>query len=601
MAMELIRFLAAAAVFLIPGICLARALALGEGWLDWFATGSSLGLASAVYLGAIVSHFDLRLFYPAWGVFTLICIVGCVRARATAGTSRNPSQIWLVLILVVVGVSRYAVALPRILPPGSLDPTFHMILARQIQLTHQAINRWPFANVPLNYPTGSHLLLALLSDISGLPLHTVFKDFIPLLGVLTTAQIYVLARRVAANTTIAVYAAGIYGLWAWYGSIDYFRWGGLPNELGMLLFIAMLTLSPAPGNPGEGRGGGLPTSATKIRRTFATALLFASTILVHHHVMVTASVILLFLVLWQLARERRWPPLATAAIFGVVLDAFYLIPYATHLTTFHSTAMATAGEPMFALATLPHELGYVLSGFALAGIILAIARKVRLDAIITIAATALVALFLLCEFVVPAPFHLTGGFFTPSRFFADLNYFLPIFAAAALSCLQTQLRAPLWIGILVIFIAPLVDMRRWQAMANLWDAPPQYLQACQWIQQNTPVDTLVDNAGPWTTYLCWREAALVPMPISEPTGQYHPAAQRIPLILAGKIAPQPQDLTIVAMRDLHSYNGDPILWHDEFGDLVVQEWPLTTSSSSAEVTPAPKPPGPPPASAPASP
>ena len=34
--------------------------------------------------------------------------------------------------------------------------------------------------------------------------------------------------------------AAIYGLWAWFGSIDYFRWGGLPNELAMLLFLTML-------------------------------------------------------------------------------------------------------------------------------------------------------------------------------------------------------------------------------------------------------------------------------------------------------------------------------------------------------------------------
>ncbi len=547
--------------------------------------------------------------------------MGCVRARATPGTSRNPSQIWLVLILVVVGVSRYAVALPRVLPAGWLDPVFHLILARQIQLTHHAIDRWPFAGVPLNYPTGSHVLLVLLSGISGLPLHTVFKDLIPLLGVLTTAQMYLLARRVCGSATIAIYAAGIYGLWAWDGSIDYFRWAALPNELAMLLFIAMLTLSPAPGNPafgsalgseararreaqarrGEGRGGGSFASATKYRQTVAMALLFASTILVHHHVMITASAILLFIALWQILRDKRWPNLATAAICGILLDAFYLIPYAAHLNTFHSTGMTTAGEPILSLITLPRELGYVLSGFALAGIALALARKIRLDPIVIIASTLLAVMFVLGEYVIPATFHLTAGFFTPSRFLADLNYFLAMFAAAALNCLGARLKAPQWICMLLIFVAPVVDFRRWAQMENLFEPSAQYVQMCDWIRQNTPAHTLVDNIGTWPTYLCWREAAEVPMPISEPIGQYLPAADRIPLILAGKMPPQPPDLTIVAMREQRSYNGEKILWHDEFGDLVVQEWPVTTSSSSAEVTPAPKPPGLPPASAPASP
>jgi len=151
-----------------------------------------------------------------------------------------------------VGVTRFAIALPLVLPPGTLDPTFHLVLARQIQISHHAIDHWPFAGIPLNYPTGSHVLVVVLSALAGLPLHTTFKDFIPLLGVLTTGQIYVFARRVTASPLTALYSAAIYGLWAWYGSIDYFRWGGLPNELAMLLFLAMLSIEAASigqGNP----------------------------------------------------------------------------------------------------------------------------------------------------------------------------------------------------------------------------------------------------------------------------------------------------------------------------------------------------------------
>ena len=53
---------------------------------------------------------------------------------------------------------------------------------------------------------------------------------------------YVFARRLTDNSLMALYSAAIYGLWAWFGSIDYFRWGGLPNELAMLLFITMLSI-----------------------------------------------------------------------------------------------------------------------------------------------------------------------------------------------------------------------------------------------------------------------------------------------------------------------------------------------------------------------
>ena len=84
-------------------------------------------------------------------------------------------QIWMVLVLLLVGVSRFAIALPRVLPAGPLDPTFQLILSKQIQLTHHAIDRWPFANIPLNYPTGSNVLVVVLSGISRLPLHTTSK------------------------------------------------------------------------------------------------------------------------------------------------------------------------------------------------------------------------------------------------------------------------------------------------------------------------------------------------------------------------------------------------------------------------------------------
>jgi hypothetical protein len=585
MAIELIRFLAAALIILIPGICLARAFLPGGNLLEHCATGSSLGLAVAVYFASIVSHLDLRLFYPAWAIFVLICIASWLKSARLQTPPRDSAvQIWMVLVLLVVGITRFALALPRVLPPGALDPTFHLILAEQIQITHHAINSWPFAAVPLNYPTGSHILLVILSALSGLPLHTVFKDLIPLLGILTTAQLYVFTRQTTGSALTAVYAAAIYGLWAWYGSIDYFRWGGLPNELAMLLFLAMLSLS------GRSRS-----------EVLAMSLLFSSLILVHHHVMVAAAAVLFCITLWQLLRRKSWPTIATAALCGAILDAFYLIPYAGHLGTFHSTELTTALEPIPWPLSLPHYIGYALTGFALLGIALATARKIRCPSVVVIAAATLGALFIIGDYVAPFALNLGGGFFTPTRFLSDLNYFLPIFAAGALVFFQSKLRAPQWIVLLLIFVAALADFQYWIQIENAPEPSPQFIAACTWIRQNTPEHTLIDNPENWATYLCWREAARVPMPISEPIADYSPASARIPLILESKVPPHPPDLTIVAICDPHSYNGGPILWHDESGELVVQEWPITTSSSSVEVTPAPKPPGPPPASGPTSP
>lgn len=80
MAMELVRFLGGALVLFVPGIWLARALSLGENFLEQCAIGCSLGLAMAVYLASVLSHFDLHWFYPAWAVLVLVCagVVGKV-------------------------------------------------------------------------------------------------------------------------------------------------------------------------------------------------------------------------------------------------------------------------------------------------------------------------------------------------------------------------------------------------------------------------------------------------------------------------------------------------------------------------------------------
>lgn len=582
--MELIRFLAGILVVLIPGICLARHFSLGNNFLERCANGSSLGLALAVFLASAASYIDLRWFYPLWACVAVIAVGLWIKtfSRQTRGGD-SAAQVLMLVVLLVVAVSRFALALPLQLPPGSLDPTFHLILAKKIQITQHAIDDWsPFANVKLNYPTGSHVLIVVLAALSGLPLHTTFKDLIPFLGILSTAQIYVLARRATSNRSIALYSAAVYGLWAWCGSNDYFRWGGLPNELAMLLFMAMLSLwLDAPGRPGQA----------------AMAVLYASTVLVHHHVMVVSGVILLLLILWQKFVDEdpiSWKSLAIPAVAAILLDAFFLAPYAMRLGSLPATGIVAGGEYVLPLWDLPREFGYALVPLALAGIALCLTHKFRCHPIVAIPSFALVVMFIIGEDLVPMTLRAMHKgaftFFTPSRFLGDLNYFLPIFAGIAIWFFRQKLRVPLWITMLLIFAAPLADWGQWKFMAGLIIGqpqlkqegknvakitvlPPSFLRACDWIQHNTPSNAVVDNSEKWTTYLCWRKSDDMPFPISEPAGDFHPESERIPLILSGKIPPDTPGMMIVAIRDPNSYAGGPILWEDPSGQVVVGEWP----------------------------
>jgi hypothetical protein len=584
MAMELIWFACAAAVILLPGIWLARGCLLGENLVERVATGASLGIALAVYLASAASHVDLRGFYILWPAVAIVSAIVCLRSlRKRSENSDAAAQVWVGLILAAVGVIQYAIALPRELPAGFLDPRFHLILARQIQLTHHAIDRWPFAGVGLNYPIGSHVLVSVMSDFSGLPVHTVFKDLIPLLDVLTTAQIYVLARRVSGQSIVGVYSAAIYGLWAWDGGIDYFRWGGLPNQLGMLMFIAMLSIW---------------LGRKSYARIGAMWVCCAAMILVHHHVMVVGGVILLLLIVWQMVAGKAWKDLAGACLGGVVIDLFFVVPYLMKASSFHSTGILSTGEPALSVSSIPKSLGYAISVVGLIGITLCIAKRIPRHPLLMVAPVALLVMYVCGEYVIPMIVGSgeTGAFLTPSRFLSDLNYFLAIFAGCAVWFFQSRLRFATAIALIVLLFGALLDWQNWVDMAvRLYEPPKGFMAACTWIGENTPDSTVVvdpDNwTSTWTTYLCWRQGAVVPMPISEPVADYHRAAAWIPDVLSGQRKPEPADLVIVAIQDSRSYTGGPILWSDGSGYAVVQEWPTTTSSSSGADTPGPKPPG----------
>ncbi|MGD0542555.1 MAG: hypothetical protein ABSB33_13665 [Tepidisphaeraceae bacterium] len=567
MAMELIRFLAGILFLLIPGICLARCFSLGNNLLERCTNGSSLGLALAIYLASAASHVDLRLFYPLWACLGVVAVGAWIKSLSRrAPGADSAAQVWILVVLSLVALTRYALALPQQLPPGALDPTFHLILIKKIQLAQHSIDDWlPFADMKLNYPTGSHVLVVVLAAFARLPLHTTFKDLIPFLGILTTAQVYVFARRALGNPSIALYSAAAYGLWAWYGSIDYFRWGGLPNELAMLLFLAMLSLwLDRPGRAG----------------LVAMAVLYASAVLVHHHVMVVSGVILALLVLWQMFRDRTgasWKSLAIPAVAAMLLNVFFLFPYAMRLGSLHATGIVAGGEDLMPLLRLPRDFGYALTFFSLLGIGLCLLHKVRCPPVVAIPSLALAVMFIAGEDLFPLALRAMHKeaftFFTPSRFLSDLNYFLPIFAGMAVWFLRQKLQIPPWITMLLVFAASVVDWNQWKFNAELVGLPPQFLQACDWIQHNTPPSTIVDNPERWTTYLCWRRSDGTQFPVSEPAMNFQPESERIPLIESGKIPPDAPHMMIVAIRDKQFYTNEPVLWRDSSGLAVIREWP----------------------------
>src|SRR5271168_1568574 len=276
----LLIFLLSSLAFLVPGIWLWELLFPEESIFERCVWGSVSGLAVAVYIAFTLAYWRLSWFWVAWTVLSV-----CVAALAARQHLRNRGSVQrlgvtkpALIILGLVAISRFVPTLIHEWPPG-WDPSFHLILARKVALADRMIYDWtPFENVPLNYPLGSHFLLVLISRLSGLPLHRVFQMLLPLIGVITTAEVYLLCLRLHLAEEIAAFSALAYGFWAAYGSIDYYRWGGLPNALAMTFLLAIIALMVAP------------------RRTWKhvalAALFFAAICFAHHHVMITSGIIL---------------------------------------------------------------------------------------------------------------------------------------------------------------------------------------------------------------------------------------------------------------------------------------------------------------------
>ncbi|MGD0461231.1 MAG: hypothetical protein ABSB74_01965 [Tepidisphaeraceae bacterium] len=567
MLVEFLCFAGGLFLILIPGIWLAGALSLGRDRIERWTYGSCLGLALATYLASAISYFNLRWFYAIWTAAALACLAA--RWFSPAKYRQGLKSKWIVVILVLVAAVRFGNALPQPLPEGPFDPTFHLILAGKIQQTQHAIHDWrPFDSVALNYPTGSHTLLVVVSAITALPLHAVFKDLIPLLGVLSTAQIYLFARRAAGDESVALWSAGAYGLWAWFGSNDYFRWGGLPNEMGMLFFIAMLTLW-------------LDDIRASIRVP-TMGVIFAALILVHHHCMLVSGILLAVFAVVPMSQFNAASSrgiLIRAMAIAALLDAFFLIPYALKITTLNSTIVLSNSEPRMGILQIASGIGLVNGPLAIIGMVLwAKGRGPRFHPVVFWAAGMLAGMFLVTECFIPLLMKALKGpsaiAFTPSRFLTDLNYFLPLLAAISVALIQARLRIKTPWVLALMCCAALADFRQWKDLIQPHDsfAPPGFVAASRWIHDHTSPSTVVLNRDNWTTYLTWRRTTFAPLPDSEPTPDHAGLMRHLAAIMSGEVPPDSPGMTIVQILPADTRSSQAVLWSDS-AYKIVQVWP----------------------------
>jgi hypothetical protein len=564
---ELFPFLIACSIFAVPGVFAVSRLFPQKSIVERWILGSTMGLAAAVYLAFSLAYFNLAFFYPAWLVAALVSVRAWLQQRTHIPLFEKPrGNAWmLVVVLLLVATTRFGISLLHDLPPG-FDPSFHLILVKKLATTGKMVFDWkPFEDISLNYPLGSHVLVAVIAQIAHLPLHTIFKLLIPAVGVLSTAQVYLFAEKITTRTEVAIFSALAYGLWAVYGSIDYYRWGGLPNLLAMAFFMAFLTLLA-------------DTHLSKVHSAIL-ALLFVSIFFTHHHVMITCGLVLCALFIFHFFKcrnDRKHLAIFQAMSGGTLLGCFYIVPYLSKALTIGNTEVLTFSEPFYNLALISSSLGVVFLILSVVGILVHVRAKVNPLGSFYVISCSLMTLFIFCEYAYRLiSMHVYGRSyvaFTPSRFLTDLVYFMSIFAGYALFQLQRWLRIPMVLAFGICLTLSLTNYRLWNAM-RAPTFPRDRLESFQWIEKNTPPKTLVMNEDRWAVYATWRRCMLTPVPISEPSRKNTRKASIFEALKAGRILPEIAGTMVVGVIPLTEKPQPwPVLWRHSSGLAVVEVW-----------------------------
>jgi hypothetical protein len=561
---SLLVLLAACLVIQLPAVCAVSQLWPDRDVLDRWIWGGLVGLAAAVYLAVAASYLHLYLFFPLWILAATAAIVTWARAprRASLIGRLDPT---LVLILALCAVPRFVVAAVHELPPG-WDPTFHLVLARKILVTAHAIHDWrPFEDIALNYPTGSHTLVAVLAAATRLPLHTVFNWLEPILGTLTVGAVFLFGAATTKNREAARYAAAAYGLLANWGGIDYYRWGGLPNLTAMIFLLGALTLAAE--------------SPFRRSQQVLFAGFVAALVVTHHHVMLaTAAVMCVLLVADTITgtRERR-RGVVLGLVGAALLAAFFLIPYALKVRGIDTTSALDVESPIALSEWLP-DLGPAFVCLAAGGLVAALASRTvpGPNSVAWSMFGALFGTFIVLEYVVRRLTEHGPGTgmlaFTPSRFLTDGAYVLAVFAGWGVWWLRCRLRwrfaAPL--AMMTIVALGLTMTARWQHAFGIPSVSKPLWKAYTWIDTHTPQDTIVLARGRWSVYGTWRRTLETSIPASEPSVTETPKQRMMQELLAGARPPEAASVEVVAVRETGPAPNEEVLWLHRSGVAVVK-------------------------------
>lgn len=506
-------------VFLIlPGLILGPILLRKN--LGLFASlviGAGLGLVILLDIDAMLSALGGITILNLLLAIGLLSVTALIAFTRMAGLSSIRGKIpWGIISIIVGGVLVRSLPLLKMKYPLGWDATFHLLIAKSSLATGKIPQTWqPYERFALNYPWGSHLLIANISIVSGAQLHTIFMACsIVIFSALSIAAIYVLAGRLGFSRNAMFGSAFAYAFLASSGSIDYFRWGGLPNQIAMFLFICCIIVF-------------ISNTGPRFMRLLISGFMLSGVVLVHHHSMITAFAILLFIAIIACVSKRR--------ICGIGYDAVIVLGIAL-LASFSQSwkLISKIGESANVGAfQFKETLNVFTTPFIDVGIVLIICSVIGLSYIYRDTnestlflhgwTTALFVFFTIGYYLWRIYSRLTIGevfvAMTPSRFLADMAYPLSVYAGLFLSRFMNNRRLSGYAMIGLLLMIPVYYISGQMR-------PPfssSEADALEWLRSNTAETSLIVNEGSsqyWIPYISEREVTLTPIPISEQQDKY---------------------------------------------------------------------------------
>jgi len=279
---------------------------------DW---AGSIGYGMAVYFAALIAGgMALVMLRQAYGLpwlpYGLVAVAWIGRWHHCrswrARLAGCPPMVRGAALLVIASVLVLALAEPAERLPMGWDSAFHALLAQKILVSGGLSQNWlPFTGIPLNYPPGTHLLLAGIAAAFRVPVFFAERQLQFALMVPSALLAGAVTAR-AFRSAAAGWFAGL-GLAFWGGlgtAISFRMWGGYPTALGLLFFFALCRFALT---GGVGRPGWI-----------GAVLCWVALGMTHHlTVVIVGSVVAAFaLRVWCVRRRREWVVLRRLMVTG---------------------------------------------------------------------------------------------------------------------------------------------------------------------------------------------------------------------------------------------------------------------------------------------